>query len=196
LRNLFSPKKYQNEIKELRNALQNDKKNYDTLLEEKARFEVEIRTLQETIKSKPPVYVTNGNIKDSKPIINPDSKQEKVIMEALSHRLQALEKDNLKLQQSLKAFEIKCVSLEKILHNKTTIINAFLTECCDKLPMAAEYVEKVEKDDVDFIKNFQKFGLDEIQILAEKTFMENLRLKKDLTMLGSELNKVIRSAKK
>jgi chromosome segregation ATPase len=190
-------KKSQTEIKELKSALHNDKGKWDHLIEDKSKLEIELKTLQATLKSNPTIAqtVTVDKKDNNKLPFSLDSKQEKVIMEALSNRIQMLEKELIALRNNYKALETKCATCEKIISIKTMLINAFLTECADKLPMASEWVEKLDRDDTQFVKSLSQCNMDDLQMIAEKTFMENVRLKKDLTMLGSELNKVIRTAK-
>jgi len=160
-------RKYQNELKEVRNTLQNDKNCYDNLMEEKNKLANDLKAIKESA-----VPLTR-NEKEVRTPNAPDAKKDKVILEALSKRVSELERNNNGLLTT-SSF------LERMVNAKTSMINTLLTEMYSSSTVS-EMNGKLGKDDIDNLKNLRKFNIEEIQILAEKTYLENLNLRKQLS---------------
>jgi len=124
-----------------------------------------------------------------------DSAQFNVVVEALSYKIQGLEKENIVLKQVQKELETKNKNMEKRIEAQSTTLNAHMLECYEKIPTRDDYPNKIDPFDSEFLYSMQKYSLEEIQILAEKMFLENMRLKKDLLLLGSEINAIVRNSK-
>mmetsp|Transcript_81318 Transcript_81318/g.94801 ORF Transcript_81318/g.94801 Transcript_81318/m.94801 type:complete len:137 (+) Transcript_81318:1-411(+) len=122
-------------------------------------------------------------------------KQEKIILEALSNRVNELESENYRSSQKIKALQEQIIEKDQAINLKTKVINSISSELASKLPSAEALVNSLDKDDIEELKSLSNKSLQEVQNIAEKILLENIRLKGDLTLLGQEMNNLIRSRK-
>mmetsp|Transcript_33179 Transcript_33179/g.30118 ORF Transcript_33179/g.30118 Transcript_33179/m.30118 type:complete len:99 (+) Transcript_33179:1795-2091(+) len=82
--------------------------------------------------------------------------------------------------------------LEEKMEAKTNVINLLFGEYYDKLPSAAEMSDRLDNGDYQFLQEMGgKTGV-ELQDTVEKVFTENIRMRKDLLLLGQEINERVR----
>ena len=83
-------KKCQNEVREMKNALSKDKTNYELLLKEKSQLDKDYRIVMEKLRQQT-TSTMNAPETDHKGAKTPSARQEKIILEALSNRVNELE---------------------------------------------------------------------------------------------------------
>jgi len=176
-------RKHEEELTNLIGVIEQEKKNFSTLFNEKQRLDDHLDILNIKLNSLQP-------LKNSAPKKD-DLKREKMILEAIATKAANLEEMNKKLMTQLKHKEQKCSDLEIANAQKTAVVNLFLTELQNKIPLTNEYMDKFKQDDMEFLKNIIKKPILDIQTIAEKTFIENMRLKEDIKVLGDEISKLM-----
>ena len=131
----------------MRNELDQEKANLIKISNEKQRLEEHLHLLNDK---------TSIIRKNSEPKKDDNLKKEKVILEALSTKVSFLEviliilfinlsfkkQENFKILSALKQKDTRNQELEGILTQKTVVIDLFLTEIQNKMPVTVEYNEK------------------------------------------------------
>ncbi|CAD8095595.1 unnamed protein product [Paramecium primaurelia] len=113
----------------------------------------------------------------------PLTKKEKIVVESLSLRVQELEMENRKTRDTLCA---KIVQLQNELEQKTNNINQIAHQISKQIPSLQEQ-DLLDKEDVKMIQQLKKKV--NIQEILEKTLIENLQLRDQIKLLGTEINK-------
>ncbi|CAK59917.1 unnamed protein product (macronuclear) [Paramecium tetraurelia] len=113
----------------------------------------------------------------------PLTKKERIVVESLSLRVQELELENKKIKETLCA---KIVLLQNELEQKTNCINQIANQVTKQVPSLSEQ-NQLDKEDVKMIQQL-KIKLN-IQEILEKTLIENLQLRDQIKVLGTEINK-------
>ncbi|CAD8194148.1 unnamed protein product [Paramecium pentaurelia] len=113
----------------------------------------------------------------------PLTKKEKIVVESLSLRVQELEMENRKTRDTLCA---KIVQLQNELEQKTNYINQIAHQISKQIPSLQEQ-DLLDKEDIKMIQQLKKKV--NIQEILEKTLIENLQLRDQIKLLGTEINK-------
>ncbi|CAD8192424.1 unnamed protein product [Paramecium octaurelia] len=113
----------------------------------------------------------------------PLTKKERIVVESLSLRVQELELENKKIKDALCA---KIVLLQNELEQKTNCINQIANQVTKQVPSLSEQ-NQLDKEDVKMIQQLKKKL--NIQEILEKTLIENLQLRDQIKVLGTEINK-------
>jgi len=124
---------FEKQVNELKVLLEQEKRSSANILQDKQRLVDHLKMLSET--SLDPVRKNSDQRKD-------DLKREKVILEALASKAANLESENIKINERMRIREQRCLDLEMQLMEKTAVINLFLTELENKIPITQEYLEK------------------------------------------------------
>ncbi|CAD8206748.1 unnamed protein product [Paramecium pentaurelia] len=113
----------------------------------------------------------------------PLTKKEKIVVESLSLRVQELELENRKTRDIMSA---KITQLQNELEQKTNYINQIANQITKQIPSLSEQ-NQLDKEDVKMIQQLKKKI--NIQEILEKTLVENLQLRDQIKVLGTEINK-------
>ncbi|CAD8106544.1 unnamed protein product [Paramecium primaurelia] len=113
----------------------------------------------------------------------PLTKKEKIVVESLSLRVQELELENRKTKDIMSA---KITQLQNELEQKTNYINQIANQITKQIPSLSEQ-NQLDKEDVKMIQQLKKKI--NIQEILEKTLVENLQLRDQIKVLGTEINK-------
>ncbi|CAD8113729.1 unnamed protein product [Paramecium sonneborni] len=113
----------------------------------------------------------------------PLTKKERIVVESLSLRVQELELENRKTRDALCA---KIVQLQNELDQKTNYINLIANQISKQFPSLSEQ-DLLDKEDIKMIQQLKKKL--NIQEILEKTLIENLQLRDQIKLLGTEINK-------